>query len=99
MKILFYVVRLGGNLYIQSEWYALYPITTGDVLSACFFRDITKAQKVARKNHGEVIPLVISDDEKIDITKEEKGKTLLGGFWIGFFLRVGIIRGEKNSYS
>lgn len=84
MKILFYVVRLGGNLYIQSEWYALYPMTTGDVLSACFFRDITKAQKVARKNHGEVVSLVISDDEKIEITKEEKRKDAIGGLldWI-----------------
>lgn len=96
MKIPFYVVRLGGNLYIQSEWYSLYPMTTGDVLSACFFRDITKAQKVARKNHGEVIPLVISDDEKIDITKEEKREDPIGGLLDRIFLTSGNNKRRKE---
>lgn len=78
MKIPFCVVRLGGNLYIQSEWYSLFPMTTGDVLSACFFRDMTKAQKVARKSHGEVVSLVICDNEKIEIKREEKMEDPVG---------------------
>ncbi len=62
MKVPVYVVKLGGNLYIQSEFYGLYPSTTNNIITANFFEDYKKAAKVAAKAHGRVIELVLSDE-------------------------------------
>jgi len=72
-----YVVRLGGKLYVQSELYSLYQATTKDVLSAHFFKDELKAQKVAKKARGEVVTLTITDGEidgELAEVKQERDK-------------------------
>ena len=61
MKETAYVVKLGGKLYMQSEFYSFYPATTEHLLNAKFFDDQKKAEKLARKPHGTVIELHISD--------------------------------------
>ena len=62
MKIPVYVVKLGGNLYIQSEFYGLYPSTTNNIVTANFFDDYHKAVKVAKKARGTVIELLLTDE-------------------------------------
>ena len=60
MKVTVYVVKLGGKLYMQTEFYSLYPATTKDILNAKFFTDYAKASKLAKKSHGEVVKLCVS---------------------------------------
>ena len=79
MKETAYVVKLGGKLYMQSEFYSFYPATTEHLLNAKFFDDQKKAEKLARKAHGTVIELHISDiseRKEIDSLKTERDEAV-----------------------
>jgi len=63
MTVTLYVVRLGGKLYVQSPLYNLYQATTKDICGAHFFKDIERAERMAKKARGEVVALTLSYDE------------------------------------
>ena len=74
MKIPIYVVKLGGNLYVDSEFYGLYPSTTNNIVNANFFEDYRKAAKVAKKAHGRVLELFLTDEHVEGEIPEENSK-------------------------
>ena len=74
MRKTIYVVRIGGKLYVQTQLYSLYQATTSDILTAHFFTEQAQAEKTAKKAHGEVVELTLTDGEdnaEIECLKSE----------------------------
>lgn len=60
----FYVVRVGGRLYVQSGFDRWYPAKTEDVLRAKRFLDAASAEQVASKTMGgEVVCIHITEGD------------------------------------
>lgn len=60
----FYVVqvnKIGKPLYAANGIYAFYPSTTNDVFTAKKFDDLETAQKQAKKAHGKVLHLMLTE--------------------------------------
>ena len=69
-----YVIKLGGNLYVASRFYNLYPVATNDISKATVFTSIEDAEKVAKTTIGGKIEELV--DENQDVYNElELAKT------------------------
>ena len=69
-----YVIKLGGNLYVASRFYNLYPVDTDDKSKATVFTSIEDAEKVAKGTIGGKIEELV--DENNDVYNElEMAKT------------------------
>lgn len=63
----FYVIKLGGNLYVSSKVYGLFQDTTTDIAYATRFDTIEKAEKAQKKTfNGEIQEYVIMSKQEYD---------------------------------
>lgn len=72
----FYVIqvnKIGRPLYAANGLYSLYPSTTSDVFTAKKFDDLETAEKQAKRSHGKIIHLQLSEfeDGESEDTEEE----------------------------
>lgn len=68
----FYVIRLGGRLYVQTGFYKWYPSTTEDVLHAKRYIDAFSAEQAASKlMNAEVVKINITEDGVSNETSED----------------------------
>ena len=59
----FYVIRLGGHLYVANRFYKWFPETTQDVLFAFKYVHFDECFKQAQKCHGKVEKYKLSQVE------------------------------------
>lgn len=61
--IKFYVVKVGGNLYVSSKMYGLFQETTNDIENATKFKTMEQAKQCLSKTiGGEIIPYVMMSE-------------------------------------
>ena len=60
-----YVIKLGGNLYVASRFYNLYPVATNDISKATVFTSIEDAEKVAKGTIGGKIEELADENEDV----------------------------------
>ena len=60
-----YVIKLGGNLYVASRFYNLYPVATNDISKATVFTSIEDAEKVAKGTIGGKIEELVDENEDV----------------------------------
>ena len=58
-----YVIKLGGNLYVASRFYNLYPVATNDISKATIFSSIKDAEKVAKGTIGGKIEELVDENQ------------------------------------
>ena len=63
-----YVIKLGGNLYVASRFYNLYPVATNDINKATVFTSVEDAEKVAKGTIGGKIEELV--DKNNDVYNE-----------------------------
>jgi peptidoglycan hydrolase CwlO-like protein len=60
-----YVIKLGGNLYVASRFYNLYPVATNDISKATIFTSVEDAEKVAKGTIGGKIEELVDENEDV----------------------------------
>lgn len=78
MKI--YLIRLGGNLYVDGRGYGLFQSTTTDMQKALWFKDYDKALKFSRKTlHSTIeewdLTLASEKNEEVETLKAALAET------------------------
>ena len=58
-----YVIKLGGNLYVASRFYNLYPVATNDINKATVFTSVEDAEKVAKGTIGGRIEELVDENQ------------------------------------
>ena len=75
--IKFYIVRLGGGLYVSSKMYGLFQETTNVIENATKFKTIEQANMCLKKTiGGEVIPYVMMSETEYETEKETMQSTI-----------------------
>ena len=73
----YYIVKVGGNLYVSSKMYGLFQETTNSIENATKFATLEQAKQCLSKTiGGEIIPYVMMNEAEYESEKSYMQTTI-----------------------